>query len=179
MRGTTRLVCTSLPPRSLFQSTSPVRGTTTATRRSTRSFRFQSTSPVRGTTLQAKYPDFNLDISIHVPREGDDHAGAADRGEILLFQSTSPVRGTTPPPPPCGTPWAFQSTSPVRGTTSSPRASWSMPLFQSTSPVRGTTDIPDVHVDHVIISIHVPREGDDRTRTFPKTRPSYFNPRPP
>ena len=34
-------------------------------------------------------------------------------------------------------------------------------LFQSTSPVRGTTPNPGEQGVEKIISIHVPREGDD------------------
>ena len=61
------------PTLELFQSTSPVRGTT-----SRRAFLpvasvFQSTSPVRGTTELAKQPLNAGGISIHVPREGDDY----------------------------------------------------------------------------------------------------------
>ena len=35
---------------------------------------FQSTSPVRGTTAGLQEVDQEIKISIHVPREGDDHA---------------------------------------------------------------------------------------------------------
>ena len=81
-------------------------------------------------------------ISIHVPREGDD------------------------PSPPCCTAGEpqFQSTSPVRGTTTGRCASIVLYKFQSTSPVRGTTGFNASFNQPVYISIHVPREGDDRAR---------------
>ena len=56
-----------------FQSTSPVRGTTLSVcRHDMWMYVFQSTSPVRGTTVGNRdiYP--KAQISIHVPREGDD-----------------------------------------------------------------------------------------------------------
>ena len=39
-------------------------------------FIFQSTSPVRGTTLGLHNVELDVLISIHVPRAGDDHAAA-------------------------------------------------------------------------------------------------------
>ena len=39
--------------------------------------------------------------------------------------------------------------------------------FQSTSPVRGTTKNGKLHYCKFVISIHVPREGDDRRRRCP------------
>ena len=57
----------------LFQSTSPVRGTTVKIFQIRPSpCEFQSTSPVRGTTLIVCLLVPEPHISIHVPREGDD-----------------------------------------------------------------------------------------------------------
>ena len=56
---------------------------------------FQSTSPVRGTTRHVQLLDVLEEISIHVPREGDDKDIYQLDTNDLLFQSTSPVRGTT------------------------------------------------------------------------------------
>ena len=56
----------------LFQSTSPVRGTTAAGINPLLAATFQSTSPVRGTTDAMDFASIDLEISIHVPREGDD-----------------------------------------------------------------------------------------------------------
>ena len=59
--------------RDIFQSTSPVRGTTDGRSRSTEAnFKFQSTSPVRGTTKEQGHKHLTDEISIHVPRAGDD-----------------------------------------------------------------------------------------------------------
>ena len=45
---------------------------------------FQSTSPVRGTTSRLPYWAHNDTISIHVPREGDDGAGHAGHGQRYI-----------------------------------------------------------------------------------------------
>ena len=79
-------------------------------------------------------------ISIHVPCEGDDYRTFSYVARYVLFQSTSPVRGTTQH-------WIYP---PVTR------------RFQSTSPVRGTTEALARGGSRYEISIHVPREGDDR-----------------
>ena len=56
---------------------------------------FQSTSPVRGTTVILKQRIPVVNISIHVPREGDDGNKVVGWPRLKEFQSTSPVRGTT------------------------------------------------------------------------------------
>ena len=56
---------------------------------------FQSTSPVRGTTPHIEQAGRNRAISIHVPREGDDITRHWPVEAAVIFQSTSPVRGTT------------------------------------------------------------------------------------
>ena len=63
-----------------FQSTSPVRGTTTLPPSTTRQHLFQSTSPVRGTTREHMGGVLRPGISIHVPREGDDVVGTFGTG---------------------------------------------------------------------------------------------------
>ena len=60
----------------------------------------------------------------------------------------------------------FQSTSPVRGTTGRLQIRQYTDKFQSTSPVRGTTAEYLALKNGVIISIHVPREGDDEHDEF-------------
>ena len=52
-------------------------------------------------------------------------------------------------------------------------------LFQSTSPVRGTTEGLSAVRHGQRISIHVPREGDDRSALPVQPPPVNFNPRPP
>ena len=56
---------------------------------------FQSTSPVRGTTFKEYDTVLVPLISIHVPREGDDTCTGRNGAAPGSFQSTSPVRGTT------------------------------------------------------------------------------------
>ena len=57
----------------IFQSTSPVRGTTYEEQIAQFfGVQFQSTSPVRGTTRSDSGGARRVAISIHVPREGDD-----------------------------------------------------------------------------------------------------------
>ena len=51
--------------------------------------------------------------------------------------------------------------------------------FQSTSPVRGTTSALRNGNLHGQISIHVPREGDDRIASGALLEKINFNPRPP
>ena len=65
----------------LFQSTCPARGTTGRRRTPARRQRFQSTCPARGTTRQRRaVRQEQLNISIHVPREGHDLIGYAAVG---------------------------------------------------------------------------------------------------
>ena len=117
---------------------------------------FQSTSPVWGTTLA-----IFMRISIY------------------QFQSTSPVWGTTgwecAPP----SDKQFQSTSPVWGTTCVHAPTRQPMTFQSTSPVWGTTSAIAAILGVPIISIHVPRVGDDPCAHHSDKSPAYFNPRPP
>ena len=99
-----------------------------------------------------------LEISIHVPRVGDDLVAF-----ILckLFKK-------------------FQSTSPVWGTTDGTLSAAIQEVFQSTSPVWGTT-VPcyNYQPGDKVISIHVPRVGDDFADAFISTAGADFNPRPP
>ena len=96
----------------------------------------------------------------------------------------------------------FQSTSPARGTTSNDQCQWTdsghfnprpprggrpagspetvrTHKFQSTSPARGTTVAILGPRFLVAISIHVPREGDDKLCVLMRWKPRNFNPRPP
>ena len=51
--------------------------------------------------------------------------------------------------------------------------------FLSTLPARGATEVGDVGFTLWDISIHAPREGSDRTRSWRTFTPSYFYPRSP
>ena len=70
-RGTTQRVnCDYIT--TLFQSTCPARGTTCNNASICNSSGFQSTCPARGTTDWLLRKAGDIDISIHVPREGHD-----------------------------------------------------------------------------------------------------------
>ena len=145
----------------------------------------------------------SLCISIHVPRVGDDASEcslcfspkaflstspvwgtttdcAAARQSSAVFLSTSPVWGTTARVLRVCVFRQFLSTSPVWGTTSAVVArSIRSKLFLSTSPVWGTTISNAVSPVAIIISIHVPRVGDDPLLCLYYTYTLYFYPRPP
>ena len=77
----------------VFQSTSPVRGTTRGyVSRKSDGIIFQSTSPVRGTTQSNSISKGDNGISIHVPRAGDDQ----------LCSNMVLVNTDFNPRPPCG-----------------------------------------------------------------------------
>ncbi len=168
---------------------------------------FQSTSPVRGTTFTAS--DFIIDffISIHVPRAGDDACwqtpstittyfnprppcgGRRDgmRSGVVIFNisihvpragddaSTNSSKCTTRnfnPRPPCGGRLGRDEAKRCKGNisihvpragddTCTPRETLRFSTFQSTSPVRGTTVAVLRRWQGGRISIHVPRAGDD------------------
>ena len=60
-----------------------------------RKSKFQSTCPVRGRTTQLKQAFRGPDISIHLPRAGQDYVERGDAQGQPRFQSTCPVRGRT------------------------------------------------------------------------------------
>ena len=166
---------------SIFQSTSPVWGTTTATIAISDTVTlFQSTSPVWGTT-----PCSLRDA------------------EVYKFQSTSPVWGTTQAIPQCTLSRKFQSTSPVWGTTDYKTIQDRVRShFNPRPPCGGRRKLGNGQYSLERISIHVPRVGDDSDTlwtcltitTFQSTSPVWgtttdlqtafrcpyhFNPRPP
>ena len=114
---------------------------------------FLSTSPARGTTLRFGYTRIAYNISIHVPREGDDQRRAGQHSQRSHFY---------PRPPRGGRHRCLKAT----------RASLS--LFLSTSPARGTTATAMPGGTETKISIHVPREGDDDRRGEIHQRPGVF-----
>ena len=101
---------------------------------------FQSTSPVWGTTITSSLDSHPADISIHVPRVGDDFRCSNKITSVQKFQSTSPVWGTTI--------IAERRIKSVNISIHVPRVG---------------DDYPQKYHDNQgIISIHVPRVGDDR-----------------
>ena len=118
-------------------------------------------------------------ISIHVPRKGDDVKNSSLRGPVKISIHV-PRKGDdgcrngqgkayedfNPRPPQRGRPCAREVTGGAK-------------IFQSTSPAKGTTWISPLMRRVDLISIHVPRKGDDLfhfTFHFPHAN---FNPRPP
>ena len=105
-------------------------------------------------------------ISIHVPREGDDPLSITSPTTPSVFLSTSPARGTTPRRKPgFHRPKNFYPRPPRGGRPSAFSMAASASGFLSTSPARGTTIGQGVPMRKIPISIHVPREGDDRFKS--------------
>ena len=146
-------------PRRRFQSTCPLRGTTTRwTSRDTRNLLFQSTCPLRGTTNKRRAEQDKEAISIHVPLAGHDSKGWENEYEIENFN----------PRAPCG---ARRTTA----MTLEPSAA----KFQSTCPLRGTTMTSSTPLYINPISIHVPLAGHDGTGSRAGSNQWNFNPRAP
>ena len=120
-------------------------------------FQFQSTCPVRGTTVDGFFNSGAIHISIHVPRTGHDRADTKALCEWFDFNPRAPYGARRP----CGGRRRCRS------------------RFQSTCPVRGTTRCIRVTHDIIIISIHVPRTGHDRTHSGQRHDQRDFNPRAP
>ena len=77
----------------LFQSTSPARGTTGYSMKKLTVNQFQSTSPVRGTTIGGKRIVLGINISIHVPRTGDDKSRGVAFTDNLIISIHIPRTG--------------------------------------------------------------------------------------
>ena len=139
-----------------FQSTSPVRGTTSVFRLFGSILPFQSTSPERGTTQSHRF-------------------GRIGR----VFQSTSPSRGTTISAGALLEEYGISIHVPLTGDDSQYK---NLPHFVVISihvPLTGD-DSQYKNLPHfVVISIHVPLTGDDYTAHSPLAALRNFNPRPP
>ena len=163
---------------------------------------FQSTGPLRGPTLLLKLLFISVCISIHRPLAGPDLLRAAFRRMQQGFQSTGPLRGPTRLIAVRHMMYAlFQSTGPLRGPTSSLISRISLcqfqstgPLrgptikfvfravftqFQSTGPLRGPTGAKFRIVLILMISIHRPLAGPDRSHRATIHTSNYFNPQAP
>ena len=140
-RGTTLHSSAFATTYSAFLSTFPARGTTRVARcRYQRGVYFYPRSP-RGERPSAS-PRFHdsANISIHVPREGNDDPRHFSVDGQRSFLSTFPARGTTACP--------------------QPRIPWQS-YFYPRSPRGERPAIPLVMIEPGNISIHVPREGND------------------
>ena len=82
--------------KSLFQSTRPVWGATTAPKQFVGYNAFQSTRPVWGATRVDHLQGRTIEISIHAPRVGRDKRQPRKARLPREFQSTRPVWGATP-----------------------------------------------------------------------------------
>ena len=137
------------PSSCLFQSTSPVWGTTKYIYSNCCCNRyFNPRPPCGGRQILDVDIHNSIFISFHVPRVGDDALAIY----LLVLLDT------------------FQSTSPAWGTTYGKNKSFGgEEQFQSTSPAWGTTTTGSSPALTTEISIHVPRVGDDvpiRITTF-------------
>ena len=127
---------------------------------------FQSTSPERGTTVNRIGRVIISNISIHVPRAGDDVHKSGHVGVYVGFQSTSPERGTTTLHLSAAVTTTFQSTSPERGTTRPDRFSVNFNPISIHVPRAGDDERHLRYHYNSGISIHVPRAGDDDFQCF-------------
>ena len=118
---------------------------------------FQSTSPVRGTTKNRQVIQDKTQISIHVPRAGDDE-------KILTILSR---RFYFNPRPPCG------------GRQLHPHSSDSSRTISIHVPRAGDDTLTMTDYALIKISIHVPRAGDDSIACVYFNLVRNFNPRPP
>ena len=149
---------------------------------------FLSTSPLRGTTAEELGHADSIAISIHVPLAGDDKRQQTCAERRLYFYPRPPCGGRRLtalfrmlatryfyPRPPCGgrlpasscKSWRFHFyPRPPCGGRHKSKLYWVWAgIFLSTSPLRGTTHF-NGEVNRVThISIHVPLAGDDRCST--------------
>ena len=101
---------------------------------------FQSTCPVWGRTASSYALNLCHQISIHLPRVGQDGTASPSHAQAPRFQSTCPVWGRTR----------------TRGPKRNRRKT-----FQSTCPVWGRTTAARRSTGRSQISIHLPRVGQD------------------
>ena len=141
---------------------------------------FQSTSPARGTTILFPHLSHFCEISIHVPREGDDlstHELSAKasisihvprEGDDHLLCKAFVIGGNfNPRPPRGGRPGTHpRCYSAIRISIHVPREGDDVPASRRTLLTQD-------------ISIHVPREGDDFPSPWVPRWQCNFNPRPP
>ena len=161
--------------------------------------KFQSTHPVRGGTTADKRSVKITLISIHPPRAGWDFLSVIHAARPINFNPPTPCgvgRWNSTGATGCRT---FQSTHPVRGGTDGyldmcrdacisihpPRAGWDplsaviptpIKVFQSTHPVRGGTPTELGILEDADISIHPPRAGWDAQDFKPPNFLTNFNP---
>ena len=178
--GDDRVLSVLPPGRFRFLSTSPARGTTRPSARTSAGITFLSTSPARGTTCSgAGTRCCPSDFYPRPPRGGR----LFRRRNALLsigFLSTSPARGTTCPAR--GKKWRYDNfyPRPPRGGRHSLQTSnISLIDFYPRPPRGGRRKDGSKMGVGCEISIHVPREGDDRSGRYLHHQRQHFYPRPP
>jgi len=130
---------------------------------------FQFTHPGRGATTSKQGAPYCVTVSIHAPREGCDFREIMVKLGIYRFNSRTPggVRhlrtarvGSTSR--------CFNSRTPGGVRREARRYRGAMGAFQFTHPGRGATDTFVPFVRFVVVSIHAPREGCDRSSPPPQ-----------
>ena len=160
-RGARHLVKGDFRSRRIFLSTCPARGTTGRFRGVIPGWvgNFYPRAPRGARLFKSIYCGIINYISIHVPREGHDPSAKMLMKMLMKFLSTCPARGTT----------ALHVDVPALKNG-----------FLSTCPARGTTHAARQRRQCQAISIHVPREGHDTSRSRASRRSStHFYPRAP
>ena len=122
---------------------------------------FQSTFPARGTTNLSDLFDMWILISIHVPREGNDHAVNPHQPSRHHFNPRSPRGERRPSIVMEAARLYFNPRSPRGERQDRYHSTQYLEEFQSTFPARGTTRCGLRGAMQNCISIHVPREGND------------------
>ena len=185
-----------------FQSTHPLRGATCRDVEIDSKFDISIHAPLAGCDKVPFFVLIYVRISIHAPLAGCDGGNTRDTNGQDHFNPRTPCGVRQNPSATSTGSRKFQSTHPLRGATQTPIAvNWdyvnfnprtpcgvrrggltARPCsceFQSTHPLRGATNFaPNVNA-RVIISIHAPLAGCDRTSAVFFHRPAHFNPRTP
>ena len=184
-----------------FQSTLPLRGTTTLCASPDERYYFNPRSPCGERRGEHVGQHRQVHISIHAPLAGNDRQAEVSEHGHEYFNPRSPCgerRGITcdwahasdfNPRSPCGE-RRSRRRRPCSGRYFNPRSPCgerltvmvSSPvacLFQSTLPLRGTTALYAGHTRVLLISIHAPLAGNDRLAGINHTRIANFNPRSP
>ncbi len=163
VRETTWACCLYTYRRKPFQPTSPVRETTGLSAVFLKTANYFNPRPPCGRRLFLYFlGKYELPISTHVPRAGDDIQRLSWKFWCGNFNPRPPCGRRPTAPQDSGTSYIFQPTSPVRETTLLSGISFtSYKTFQPTSPVRETTCRCDCGRPIILISTHVPRAGDD------------------
>ena len=163
----------------LFQATLPARGATLSFSARHRITMISIHAPREGSDLHLSKKLRCCLISIHAPREGSDGTPPGRKRRSQDFNPRSPRGERRPSFLTCSTPTRFQSTLPAMGATSVSSPSNTFQLFQSPLPARGATHGPYRFRQLLVISIHAPREGSDKSQLPAVERIGDFNPRSP